>query len=316
LILKNFSNEWGPKPFRFNNHWLENKNFKKVVEASWRGFEVSGFMGFVLKEKLRGLKFKLKDWSKLEFGNIEEKVKTIIGDIHNLDVKGEISGLNSIEVSTRKDMFGEFWNLQKIMDANIFQRSRSKWLSQGDAYSKFFHRSIVARLKRNSIVALKVDEVWLESPAQIREAVTNFFANHFKSRCSIRPNLDGVVFPSLSPDDNRVLTATFSLDKIHAVIRESDGNKCPGPDGFNFAFLKNCWELLKGEIIILFDQFHGKGSLPKSLLSYFVTLIPKVSLPFQLGDYRPISLLGCLYKIIAKVLTNRLAKVMNSLIEC
>jgi hypothetical protein len=50
------------------------------------------------------------------------------------------------------------------------------------------------------------------------------------------------------------------------------------------------------------------------LLSYFVTLIPKVNSPFGLGDFRPISLLGCLYKLIAKVLAARLAKVMNSLV--
>jgi hypothetical protein len=126
--------------------------------------------------------------------------------------------------------------------------------------------------------------------------------------------LDGVLFPTVSPDDNRLLTAIFSLDEIHTVVRESDGNKCPGPDDFNFAFLKNYWEVIKSEIRILFDQFHGIGVLPKSLLSYFVTLIPKVKLHFQLGDFRPISLLGCLYKIIAKVLTSRLAKVMNSIV--
>jgi hypothetical protein len=65
----------------------------------------------------------------------------------------------------------------------------------------------------------------------------------------------------------------------------------------------------------MFDQFHGNACLPKSLLSYFVTLIPKVSSPSSLPDFRPISLLGCLYKIIAKVLTKRLAKVMNSVIS-
>jgi hypothetical protein len=64
----------------------------------------------------------------------------------------------------------------------------------------------------------------------------------------------------------------------------------------------------------MFDQFHGIGTLPKCLLSYFVALIPKVPLPFNLGDFRPISFLSCLYKIIAKVLTNRLAKVMSPLI--
>jgi hypothetical protein len=74
------------------------------------------------------------------------------------------------------------------------------------------------------------------------------------------------------------------------------------------------WDLLKGDIRILFDQFHGNERLPKSFISYFVTLIPKVDSPFGLSDFRPISLLGCLYKIVAKVLANRLSKVMNSLI--
>jgi hypothetical protein len=88
-----------------------------------------------------------------------------------------------------------------------------------------------------------------------------------------------------------------------------------GPDGFNFAFLKRFWELLKGDIRVMFNQFHGNSCLPKSLLSYFVTLIPKVSSPTLLSEFRLISLLGCLYKIIAKVLAKRLAKVMDMVIS-
>jgi hypothetical protein len=140
------------------------------------------------------------------------------------------------------------------------------------------------------------------------------FGNHFKASNSTQPNLDGVPFPSVSDDQNIALTAPFSIEEIHKVVLESDGNKSPGPDGFNFAFIKSYWDLLKADIRILFDQFHGIGKLPKSVLSYFVSLIPKVDSPFGLGDFRPISLLGCLYKLIAKVLAGRLAKVMNSLI--
>ncbi|MCI24612.1 LINE-1 reverse transcriptase like, partial [Trifolium medium] len=113
-------------------------------------------------------------------------------------------------------------------------------------------------------------------------------------------------------EENVALTAPFSLEEIHKVVLESDGDKSPGPDGFNFAFIKSCWDILKGDLRILFDQFHGVGKLPKSLLSYFVALIPKVNSPFGLGDFRPISLLGCLYKLIAKVLAGRLATVIAS----
>jgi hypothetical protein len=65
----------------------------------------------------------------------------------------------------------------------------------------------------------------------------------------------------------------------------------------------------------MFDQFHANDVLPKGMLAYFVTLIPKVSSPLDLKDYRPISLLGSLYKLLAKVFARRLAAVMNSIIS-
>jgi hypothetical protein len=121
-------------------------------------------------------------------------------------------------------------------------------------------------------------------------------------------------FPSVSGGGNFLLEAPFSLEEIEEVVMYSDGNKSPGPDDYNFAFVKSFWYLIKGEVRILFDQFHGNAKLPKGLLSYFIALIPKVARPSSLGEFRPISLLGCLYKIIAKVLAARLAKVMDSVV--
>jgi hypothetical protein len=126
--------------------------------------------------------------------------------------------------------------------------------------------------------------------------------------------LDGIEFPSLGDEENMGLILPFSMEEIETVVMESDSNKSPGPDGFNFAFIKALWSLIKGEIRIMFDQFHGIGTIPMSFTSYFVVLIPKVNSPFTLGDFRPISLLGCMYKIIAKVLTARLARVMDRLV--
>jgi hypothetical protein len=148
----------------------------------------------------------------------------------------------------------------------------------------------------------------------VREATVSFFTSHFSKEDWIRPNLDGVVFPVLSEEDNLMLVAPFSLEEIEEVVKTSDGAKCPGPDGFNFAFIKEFWDIMKHEVRIMFDQFSGNDCLPKCLLSYFLTLIPKVKSPQRLGDFRPISLLGCWYKILAKVLANRLASVIGKLI--
>ncbi|KAK2434404.1 hypothetical protein QL285_019560 [Trifolium repens] len=114
--------------------------------------------------------------------------------------------------------------------------------------------------------------------------------------------------------ENRLLVDPFSLGEIEEVVKLSDGNKSLGPDGFNFTFIKTFLSVLKGEVRIFFDQFHGNARLPKSLMSYFITLIPKVASPSVIGEFRPISLLGCLYKLISKVLAARLSKVMNSVV--
>jgi hypothetical protein len=96
--------------------------------------------------------------------------------------------------------------------------------------------------------------------------------------------LEGVAFPLISEESNALLAAVFSVDEIEAVVRSSDGSKCPGPDGFNFAFFKEFWYLLKTDFRIFFDQFHANKIIPRCRLSYFLTLIPKVKSPQSLGD--------------------------------
>ncbi|WJX46635.1 beta-amyrin 28-monooxygenase [Trifolium repens] len=195
-----------------------------------------------------------------------------------------------------------------------FQRSRSKWLKEGDLNSKFFHNCIKSRLRRNMLVALRTQHGWVEGPSQVREEVVSYFRNHFSNEEWPRPNLDGIVFPQVSLEKMSLLTDIFTLDEISEVVRGCDGSKSPGPDGYNFAFVKHFWNLMKHEVRIMFDQFHGNECLPKCLSSYFLTLIPKVRSPQAVSDFRPISLLGCLYKMVAKVLALRLAIVLGDLI--
>lgn len=149
----------------------------------------------------------------------------------------------------------------------------------------------------------------------IRDPVFCFFSNHFSKEVWDRPVLDGIVFPSHSPDQILSLSGPFSLEEILQVVLSCDGNNSPGLDGFNFAFIKAFWPLIKEEVGVLFDQFYVNGTLPKSFSYYFLALIPKVDCPFALGDFRPISLLRSLYKMVAKVLASRLSRVMDSLIS-
>ena len=168
LVLKNGGWDWRPKPFRFNNFWLQNHKFKGVVEEALRGHDVSGWMSYVLKENLKGLKATIKEWNKEEYGGTEDRVERLVEDIRGLDELGEERRLSEEEVVSRKSKFEELWKLLKAKDALIVQRSKSKWLKEGDTNSKYFLNSVKLRKSRNSIKALRENDGWVVSPIEFR----------------------------------------------------------------------------------------------------------------------------------------------------
>lgn len=168
---------------------------------------------------------------------------------------------------------------------------------------------------RNTILTLKVGEVQIEGVSDIRQQVVNHFIEIFREPNVDRPRLDGVVFHSLSDNDNLSLSAPFSFHELDVSVSQCEGDKSPGLDDFNFSFLKILQNFLRGDLGIMFDQFHQLLSLPHSFSYYFMTLIPKVNSPSLLGDFQPISQVGSLYKLVAKVLAIRLGYLMENLIS-
>lgn len=98
------------------------------------------------------------------------------------------------------------------------------------------------------------------------------------------------------------------------AVQSCNGDKAPGPDGFNFKFIKASWEIIRDEVYDLVTKFWSSASLPHNCNNAFIALLPKIDNPEGFKDYRPISMVGCIYKIITKILSKRLQAVMNSLI--
>ena len=93
------------------------------------------------------------------------------------------------------------------------------------------------------------------------------------------------------------------------------GTRPPGPDGFSLAFWQFCWDFVKDEVLGFFKDFYERGKFVRSLNSTFLVLIPKKCGAEDLSDFRPISLVGGLYKLLAKVLANRLKKVVGKVVS-
>jgi hypothetical protein len=98
LVLKYNSSDWGPKPFCFNNFLLQHRDFKELVSNAWGEVEISGWMCFVLKEKLKRLKVVIKEWNVATLRGSKRDKQRLIDDISAL---------------RRKKLFDDLWHLLK-----------------------------------------------------------------------------------------------------------------------------------------------------------------------------------------------------------
>lgn len=115
---------------------------------------------------------------------------------------------------------------------------------------------------------LKVDDRWVSGVEEVKEEATRHFSGQFKEERGIRPTLDGIHFNKISELEAELLTASFTMEEVKEAVWSYEGDKSPGPDGFNFTFIKTCWETIKEEILELMAQFHSNGRLPKAFTSH------------------------------------------------
>jgi len=118
--------------------------------------------------------------------------------------------------------------------------------------------------------------------------------------------------PQVSDEDNSFLCRPFSEKEIKEALDQMEKNKAAGPDKIPIEFYQCCWNIVKSDIVQLFDDFYNM-KVDVSRLNYgIITLLPKIKEANKIQQYRPICLLNCLYKLITKTLTIRLKKYLKN----
>lgn len=194
------------------------------------------------------------------------------------------------------------------------QKSRVQWHLKGDRNTKYFHLMARNRQSRNSINSVTINDQIIEDPILIKEEVFNHFQNLFSENWTVRPFFCASSGHSIDDSMRTNLISKFTEEEIWNAIKCCDGNKAPGLDGFNLTCIKNGWSFMKDEILKFMDEFHSNCSLPKGFDTSFITLVPKNENPVNLSDFRPISLIGSMYKVLSKVLAARLKPTLNTVV--
>lgn len=104
----------------------------------------------------------------------------------------------------------------------------------------------------------------------MKEHITSYYKGLFGPPEASRASLDSSVMddiPQVSPDENSFLTTVFTENDIREAIFQMEHNKAPGPDGFPAEFYQVFWNVIKNDLLALFDAFH-KGELPLFRLNF------------------------------------------------
>ncbi|GKF73405.1 hypothetical protein Tco_0219737, partial [Tanacetum coccineum] len=200
-------------------------------------------------------------------------------------------------------------------DMDFVQKAKVRWAIEGDENSKYFHGIINKKRSNLAIRGVFVDGTWCTDPILVKKAFKDHYEARFNKPTKARLKLS-FSFPNrLSTDQVTDLERHVSHDEIRLAVWDCGVNKSPGPDGFTFEFFRKFWKVIGPDFCEAVEHFFKQGSFSKGCNSSFIALIPKVLDAKFVNDYRPISLIGCIYKVVTKILASRLAMVIAGLVS-
>ena len=119
----------------------------------------------------------------------------------------------------------------------------------------------------------------------------------------------------VTPDMNEELLVEFTVEVVWRALQQMHPTKAPSPDGMSPIFYQKYWDIVgPGVVQCALDDLNSVV-LPYGLNETYICLIPKVKSPQKITEFRPISLCNVLYKIISKVLANRLKRILKEVVH-
>ncbi|GJZ85778.1 RNA-directed DNA polymerase, eukaryota [Tanacetum coccineum] len=309
ILLRELQVDYGATPFRFYHSWLNISGFDLMVSQTWNSLCFNDSNDMIrFKKKLQALKKYIREWiivhKKKQMGRRDD----ISLKLNAIDKQLDQGNVNDDILLSRMNLMKQLHDIKSADSRDSFQKAKIKWAVEGDENSKFFHGIINRKRANLAIKGILADGDWIDAPCRVKAEFGNHFANRFRVPCDNRSRIN-FPFPNrLSSDQADLLEEPISSDEIRIAVWACGENKSPGPDGFTFEFFRRFWDFIGPDFCLAVKWFFDHSSFAKGCNSSFIALIPKVPDPKGVNDYRPISLIGSLYKVVTKILALRLSR--------
>ena len=304
------------KPFQLFNHILDHDSFLLSVQQSWE-VPVQGNPWFILTSKLKRLKSVLKCLNR-DTGNVHERVTASRSDLlafqRNLPtVPSDIQREEELLKCTRLH--------NALLDEEKFlkQKSRVRWLKQGDNNNKFFFNCCKGRWNSYKLLRITDDEGVIHSG---HSNIANVAVDYFKRLLGTNSAVDDfsewpetLGINTLSEEEKNALVTPFTESDIFSTFKAMAKGKSPGPDGYPPEFFVKAWKIVGKDTSAAILSFFEGNYMPRMINSSAIALIPKHSNASHMNHYRPIACCNAIYKCIGKMIAHRMSTVMCSLVS-
>lgn len=304
-----------------NTSILEHADFLSFIETWWRKQRE--------KKKQYG---RIVDWWENAKNNFKEIAITYCKQLSK-EKKSELEYLErcleqvKIELDTGKAQIGEYLEIKAELKELFKQKIRGQEIrskinnpipdEQGNLQFVLKERS---NKEGKEIIALKNQcGKLVKTEDEKATVIQNFYTNLFTlekketdkgERYSFLKNLKR----HLNQQNETGIVAPLTTEEIKTAIKSMPANKTPGSDGLPAEFYQKFLKLIGNDLRELYDEILKTGEMSRSQKTSSIILIHKGEERSELKNWRPISLLGCDYKILAKILTNRLKPVLQDII--
>nr|GEY02021.1 hypothetical protein [Tanacetum cinerariifolium] len=127
--------------------------------------------------------------------------------------------------------------------------------------------------------------------------------------------MDGIFLNTLEVGAALNMVRAVTAQEVKEAIFSMGNDKSPRPDSYTAAFFMEAWESIANDVIKAVQEFFRNGNLLKELIHTIISLILKVSTPTRTNDYRLISCCNVLFKVISKIISNRIKGSLNELLH-
>ncbi|XP_074293887.1 uncharacterized protein LOC141621071 [Silene latifolia] len=297
----------GSRCFRFEQIWVGEEGCVEAVERRVERGRGS------LVDTLEECAFELRKWKGMNINKISRGIVNRHKQLGRLDTLGRTAA----NVQQRRKLVADIAKLRRQEEQYWRQRSRALWLKDGDKNTKFFHTRAGELKKKNFIAKLIDDEgVVRNGDVAVGRVANNYFHQLFSTD---NPVIDEDVVEGVrqrvTDEMNETLRRDYSEEEVIDALNQMHPLKAPGPDGMNGLFYQTYWSTI-GPVVteMVLAILRGERS-PGELNKTNIVLIPKKKAPDKIRDFRPISLCNVAYKLVSKVLANRLMPFLGEIVS-